>query len=185
MRVHAPVCVVSTGALAALLVTANTPSVRADDVEGVAQRCIYVDRIDQTRIVDERSILFFMRDRTVLQNVLPRSCPGLRATDRIKYDVTLGRLCANEFVTQLIDIGSYAPGGLCKIGMFVPIDDEEARRLLPPKKGKRDHPSSRRAIEAKPVELPPAAAEPAAVAPASPQTSDHVEPARAAEPESR
>jgi len=69
--------------------------------------------------------------------------------------------------------------------MFVPIGAEEARSLLPARKGKHDNPSSRRAIEAKPVELPPATAEPAPAAPESPQTSDRVEPARAAEPERR
>jgi hypothetical protein len=179
------ICRVSLGAVGALLCAAHVPYVRAEDEPSVAQRCVYVDRIDQTQIVDERSILFFMRDHTVLQNMLPNSCAGLRPRDRIKYDATLGKLCANEFVTQLVDIGSYAPGTLCRIGMFVPIGAEEARSLLPAKKGKRDQPSSGRAIEVKPVELSPGAAEPAAAAPESPQTSDQVEPARAAEPERR
>lgn len=183
IRAPGPACWATV--LGAMLAATQATGIRADDEPRVALRCIYVHRIDQTRIVDDRSILFFMRDRTVLQNMLPNSCGGLRTTDRIKYDVVLGQLCANEMITQLVDVGGYAPGTLCKIGMFVPIDAEEARRLLPSKKGKGDPPSSRRAIESKPVELPPAAAEPAAAAPASPVPSDPADAARAAEPESR
>jgi hypothetical protein len=158
-------------------------NVRADDAPSVAQRCIYVDRLDQTRIVDERSILFFMRDHTVFQNVFPKPCAGLRKTDRIAYDVVSGRLCADELVTQLIDVGGYARGALCTIGMFVPIGDDEVQRLLPPKKRKRDHAPGIPAIESKPAELPtPAAAEPAAAAPASP-ANDSAEPSRDREPQ--
>ena len=177
MTMRTPGLGLATGALAAILATAQTTSVRADD--DAAMRCVQIDRIDQTRIVDEWSIVFFMRDRTVLQNVLPHACSGLRKTDRIKFDATLGRLCANEFVTQLVDVGRYAPGAVCQIGRFVPISDDEARRLLPLRKGKRDGPSDGRAIESKPVELPAPAAEPGA-APAPSPRSDPAEPARAA-----
>ena len=184
MSAHAPAFAVSTGALAALLVAAHAPCVRADDEPGVAQRCIYVNRIDQTRIVDERSILFFMRDRTVLQNVLRKSCAGLRKSDRIEYDVVHGKLCADELVRQLIEVGGYTPGGLCKIGMFVPISKDEAQALLPSKKSKRDRATGRHAIESKPVELPPpASSEPVATAPAPPAGGQ--EPGDDPEPEAR
>jgi hypothetical protein len=177
---RAPVSCLATGVMASILAIAHPTGVRADDERSAATRCIYVDRIDQTRIVDGRSILFFMRNRTVLQNVLPNACPSLRARDGIRYEVTLGQLCAGEFVTQLVDAVGSRPGALCKIGMFVPIGEEEARSLLPTRKVERDRVSSEHAIEVKPVEPPPAAA-----ATASPRTGDRVEPARAAEPESR
>lgn len=156
MSARGPASRVAIGAVATLLATVPFPFVRADDAPSVARRCIDVDRIDQTRIVDNRSILFFMRDRTVLQNVLPKPCQQLRAKDRLKYDVVLGKLCANDFVTQLIDLGSYAPGAVCAIGMFVPISNDEARALLPSKKRQRERSTAPHAIEAKPAE-PPAA----------------------------
>ena len=134
----------------ALAITAATV-VQADDPPNVAQRCVQVERIDQTRIVDERSILFFMRDHTVLQNVLPTACAGLRKTDRIAYDVVGGRLCANELVTQLVDVGTYARGVRCALGMFVPISDDEVQRLLP-KKSKRGQTTGQPVIESKPAE---------------------------------
>jgi hypothetical protein len=166
--------------MASILAMTQATGAHADDEPSAAVRCIYVDRIGETRIVDGRSILFFMRNRTVLQNVLPNACPSLRPTDGIRYEVTLGQLCAGEFLTQLVDAVGSRPGALCKIGMFVPIGEEEARSLLLTRKGERDHPSSERTIETKPVELPPAAA-----ATASPRTRDPVEPARAEKPESR
>jgi len=164
------------GTAAAILATISVSRAGADDESYGAHRCIYVDRIDQTRIVDERSILFFMRDRTVLQNVLPNAC-HLRKTDPIKYDVVLGKLCADEFITQLIDGATYGPGLLCKIGMFVPIDAEEAKRLLPTRKDKRAGSLSQHTLESKPVELPPAATSEPAAAPATPQAGDRIEPA--------
>ena len=164
---------------AAILAATSGARVGADDERYAAQRCVYVERIDQTRIVDERSILFFMRDRTVLQNVLPNACHGLRNTDPIKYDVVAGKLCAGEFVTQLIDSSTYGPGRLCKIGMFVPIDREEAQRLLPSRRRQPDHSLTQDAIESKSVALPPAAPEQAAEPAATRRTSGEVEPAPA------
>ena len=141
----------ATGAVSFALAMTAVTILRADDAPSVAQRCIQVERIDQTRIVDERSILFFMRDHTVLQNVLPTACAGLRKTDRIAYDVVGGRLCANELVTQLVDVGSYARGARCAIGMFVPISDDEVQRLLP-KRNKRGQTTGQPVIESKPAE---------------------------------
>lgn len=141
-------------------------ALRADDAPSVAQRCVHVERIDQTRIVDERSILFFMRDHTVLQNVLPRACAGLRQADRIAYDVVGGTLCANELVTQLVDVGSYSRGVRCPIGLFVPISDDEVQRLLPKRSKRGRATTGQPVVESKPAELPqPAARDPAASPP--------------------
>ena len=168
--------VASIAALAAPLVAAYSTRVLADDPPTVAQRCIYVDRIDQTRIVDTRTILFFMRGRTVFQNTLPQQCSGLRPRDGLRYNVVLNRLCVDDFVTQLVEVGGYAPGALCRIGMFVPITADEARALLPVKKSKRDQAAEPRAIESTPVELPPPASDsptvPRATEPANPEP-DH------------
>jgi len=181
---RAPGFCFAASVMASILATTQAPGVRADE-PGAALRCIYVDRIDRTRIVDGRSILFFMSNRTVLQNVLPNACPSLRARDGIRYEVTLGQLCAGELVTQLVDAVGSRPGALCKIGMFVPIGEEEARSLLPTRKGERDHLPSERAIEAKPVELPPAAADPAPAGSSSPRASDPAGAASAPDPEAR
>jgi hypothetical protein len=155
--------------IAVVFAATSATSPRADDAPSVAQRCIRVDQIDQTRIVDERSILFFMRNKTVLQNVLPHRCSGLRTSDRIKYDVVADRLCANEVITQLVDVGTYSPGVRCSIGMFVPIGDDEAQRLLPRRRSKRGETTGQPVIESKPAEPPrPAAHDAAGNAPVPP-----------------
>src|SRR5262249_12096026 len=136
---------------ALLVVAGPTRAFAQDDTASVAQRCIYVDRLDQTRVVDERSILFFMRDHSVLQNVLPKACVGLRKSDPLAYDVVNNKLCANDLVRQVVSAGVYSRGAVCPLGMFVPIGQDEVERLLPTRKKKRDQPSGTATIESKPV----------------------------------
>jgi hypothetical protein len=172
------------GAVVLVLAMATATTARADDAPSAAERCVNVERIDQTRIVDEHSILFFMRDHTVLQNVLPRACPSLRKEDRIAYDVVGGRLCANELVTQLVDVGTYARGVRCALGMFVPIGDDEVQRLLP-KRSRHGQTTKQPVVEAQPAELPqPAARDPATSAPV-PRASESDEPGSKPEADAR
>jgi len=146
-------CSVGFAASSVALVFAMTAAtdLHADEASSVAQRCIYVDRLDRTRVVDERSILFFMRDHSVLQNVLPKACVGLRKSDPIAYDVVNNKLCANELVRQLVGAGVYSRGAVCPLGMFVPIGPDEVDRLLPTREKRRDQPSGTPTIESKPV----------------------------------
>lgn len=136
--------------------------------DGVLDRtpveCISVSRIDQTEILDDNTILFYMRGDEIYRNHLPRRCPGLERNERFSYRTSTSRLCDIDTVTVLEQWGARLQSGFtCALGMFHPITAEEAEELeLIKKEGGR----ARDAIEAEPVELPPAqdagAAEPEA-----------------------
>ena len=161
--------------LAFVAAMAPPPDVEAqDDPGGAAQYCVRPSDIDRTKILDDRNVLFFMRNETVYQNVLPRVCPQLRSEGRFAYDKSGNRLCQKSSITVLVEfgIGDYVPGAVCRLGMFLPVTEDEVEDLLASSqkgKGDRDARSPRGPIEAKPVELPPDAAGPAPPAATAPQ----------------
>jgi hypothetical protein len=173
------------GALLAFAAAAMpAPNVAAqDDANGIAQPCIRPSNIDRTRIIDNRNMLFFMRDDSVLHNVLPDTCPQLRSEGRFAYDKGSDRLCAQSSITVIVERGisggQYLPGPVCRLGMFVPVTEDEVDDLLAlSKKGKRSR-NAGAAVEATPVELPPDAARSTAPEAASPEPA----PAEAARPD--
>ena len=84
-------------------------------------------------------------------------------------------------ITLLADLsfGGVASANTCKLGMFLPIDDDEVGDLLAAA-GKDKGGQKKKAIKSTPVELPPAAAPDAqskappadSTAPATPAASD-------------
>lgn len=120
------------GAAAGIVLGLGTPSVRAQDASGGAPvNCISLMRIDHTQVVDDKTILFFMKDRRVYKNAMQNACPGLRENKPFMYRVMLNQLCNVDTVTVLEDWGfGYAPGATCLLEKFEPISDEEAAELI-------------------------------------------------------
>ena len=95
-----------------------------------SERCISLIRLESTDVVDERNILFHMRDGTIYRNRLTHSCPGLRFDDTLMYRNTVGQLCDLDRVTILNDTGfGFTRGASCGLGEFYPITDDEAEAL--------------------------------------------------------
>ena len=108
--------------------------------------CISVSRIDKTDIVDDQTILFFMRGgKQIYRNYLPHRCPNLEVEDRFGYHVSSGRLCRIDLIRVLPRIGFPLS---CQLGQFVPISAEEVDEL------RAIHDKGRRGdgVEAKPAE---------------------------------
>jgi hypothetical protein len=169
----------------ALLTTllAGTAELRAQDgeetIDRTPQTCITTQTIDRTKVVDDRTILFYMRGKRVYLNYLPRKCPGLEREERFLYRSNGGRLCDIDSVTVLEQwSGRLSPGFTCQLGAFHPMSDEEAAALTRVGEQPRD------AIETEPVELPPGDADQEAPAeqPASPEAGRSEETPPAAEP---
>ncbi len=81
--------------------------------------CISNIRLDHTEVVDDHTILFHMRDRSVYRNTLPQSCFGLRNDPRgFTYEPTdnSDRLCSNLMTIRLNSLGS-----ICMLGPFVRV----------------------------------------------------------------
>jgi hypothetical protein len=142
------------GAIGATNVAAQAP---AQEPPPDAKSCAYLPDIDHTKIVDDRNILFYLRDDTILQNSLREPCYGLRAKNRFTYgSSSLKRLCMGDMITLLTDLsfGGVAPSNTCKLGMFLPVDHDEADDLLAAA-GKDKGGQKKQAIKSEPVELAP------------------------------
>jgi hypothetical protein len=100
------------------------------DRETDAERCVSVNLIDRTAVVDDRNILFYMRDDRVYRNILPHRCPDLAFEERFMYRRSLGQLCDVDSITVLGHIGfGLRMGASCRLGMFHPITEQEAEDL--------------------------------------------------------
>ena len=102
-----------------------------DELVGEKEKCVSLARIDRTRVVDERTILFYMRGADIYMNRLPHRCIGLRRGKTFMYKTSLNRLCNVDIITVLDDIGfGFSRGASCGLGNFQPIGEEAAKMLL-------------------------------------------------------
>lgn len=90
--------------------------------------CVPHRRIDTTSVIDDRTVIFYMRGGEIYENRLDRVCPRLERAGRFSYSVSTGRLCSNDMIT-VFDPFDPAPGVSCGLGDFRPILLEEAERL--------------------------------------------------------
>lgn len=134
---------------------------QADEpLDRTPQDCIVVANINRTRVLDDQTILFFMRGRRVFQNHLGRACPGLEREDRFMYEARNSRLCDVDTITVMEDwggrpteFGRFSRGFTCPLGDFHPISVEEAAAL---EAEERTGPRARRdSVESRSVEVPP------------------------------
>lgn len=146
------------------------PALAQDDApfDRTPTSCLSLSRVDRTRVLDDQTILFFLRGKAVYRNYLPQRCPGLAQNDRFSYESTGGRLCSVDTVTVLEQwAGRLESGFTCRLGEFHPISPEEIEELEALLDGRK----RREAVEATPVELPerpPSVDEPADAAPSPP-----------------
>jgi hypothetical protein len=153
-------------ATAAVLLCASSPRAQVDEEEfdRTPRRCVSVARIRNTDILDDRTILFYMRgNREVYRTYLPRECPGLERNDRFSYQTQNGQLCDSDTITVLEQFGAgLSPSFTCRLGDFFPITREEAEDLKLENEGET---LKRKTIRSEPAELPPEGAEPQAAPP--------------------
>lgn len=79
--------------------------------------CLWTYRIDHTHLVDESTILFYMRGGKVWKNTLPAPCLGLKFHG-FAYVTMDGSICSNEqsiFVLESHEV--------CMLGAFEPYSE--------------------------------------------------------------
>lgn len=140
------------------LLTVTGAAYAQDDTDDGWTRCVTTSAIRNTVVIDDQTILFYMRGGKIYENSLPRRCPGLRREKRFSYRSSVGRLCEIDSITVLQSGGpGLDQGASCGLGPFVEIDETAADAI---RKGDLD-----KAPEAEP--LPPAEPEP--MEPAEPE----------------
>ena len=110
-------------------------SAGAQDDDPVIDRtprdCLSTNRIDRTKVVDDQTVLFYLRGGDVYQTILPRDCPGLERNDRFMYSSFGGRLCDTDTITVLENFGGrFDRGFTCRLGSFHQISEAEADDLV-------------------------------------------------------
>ena len=86
---------------------------------GAPVDCISLAGIRSSRVLDDATIDFEMRDGRVFRNRLRSSCPQLGFEERFSYSTSLAQLCSLEIVTVLTSSG---PGASCGLGSFQEIE---------------------------------------------------------------
>jgi hypothetical protein len=134
------------GSVAAL----SLASAAAQDDEEASDeplRCVSMNTIRSTKILDDRRVLFIQARGKMFLNRLDRECLGLSRNGTFTYKVQSGarhaRLCDTDSITVLETTGR---GLNCGLGLFEPLSQAELDNLLA---GPRSP-----AISSVPVELP-------------------------------
>lgn len=82
---------------------------------GEVKRCISLNRIQSSKVLDDQTIFFKMRGRKHYVNRLSHKCPSLKREERFMYKTSIGQLCHIDIITVLDSFGrSWASCGLGK-----------------------------------------------------------------------
>ena len=83
--------------------------------------CIQTYLIDHTQVLDDNTILFFMRGREVWKNSLPYRCSGLKMSGGFQYETSINQICSNLQTIRVIEQGGGPRfGSTCMLGAFTP-----------------------------------------------------------------
>ena len=85
-----------------------------------ARSCVNLARIREARVVDDRTIDFYLSSREVLRNTLPNACPQLGFEKAFTYSTSLSELCSVDIITVIIQGGGPRRGASCGLGQFTP-----------------------------------------------------------------
>lgn len=92
---------------------------------GDTQQCIRLQNIDETPVIDSKTILVKMRGKDGYKRIdLLSNCPGLRFNG-FAHSTSINQLCTSDPLHVLEPVGS-----TCMIDKIVTIDEAEAKTLL-------------------------------------------------------
>ncbi len=115
------VCSIFTCAAAAM---AQAEPATADG----ALRCIAINEIRRTEVVDDKTILFHLKNKKVYRNELPQRCPSLSYGRAFKYETSQHQLCNVDLISVINHTtGESIAGAVCGLGMFVPAQAATAK----------------------------------------------------------
>jgi hypothetical protein len=116
------------GALLSLAGCSTTPvgeslaAVPPPVVTGTPQACVQLQNIRESKVIDDRTIDFYMRNGKVLRNTLPNSCPQLGFERAFSYRTSITQLCSVDIITVIQQTAGIRAGASCGLGKFTPIE---------------------------------------------------------------
>ena len=106
---------------ATLLAEEAAPAATGQVAGGGGLNCIPLKRIQNTRVLDDRTILFEMTGNETLVNHLPHRCPGLGFERSFGYKTSISQLCSQDIIWVVTHMGSGLDrGASCGLGRFEP-----------------------------------------------------------------
>jgi hypothetical protein len=119
--------------LLALLVPGPSLADEEEEEEDNTRKCVHVNRIQNTKVVDDLRILFYMRGGSDYVNILPRQCRGLSREGRFSYRVSANTLCQQDSIRVLRYGGTgFEEGNSCRLGSFHEVTEEDIEMILDP-----------------------------------------------------
>lgn len=116
----------ATFAVSAGLVLAAAAARAEGENIGDTQQCIRLQYIDQTPVIDNKTILVKMRGNGGYKRIdLLNNCSGLKIQGGFGYSTSINQLCKSDALKVLEPIGS-----TCLIDQIVTIDEAEAKALM-------------------------------------------------------
>ena len=107
------------------------PSPADEEKDDDALHCIKASLIRQTKVVDDSRILFYLRGKSIYQNILPRRCRGLSREGRFSYHIATGSLCRLDTIRILYHGGAgLQEGAACGLGYFHEVTEEDVESML-------------------------------------------------------
>ncbi len=93
-------------------------------------RCISAGAIRETDAIDNRNIVFRLRNGDYFLNTLISRCENLERTNRISFTTPSGRLCSGHLIGVIQPFSNAnRPIGSCGLRRFFPVSEEEAALL--------------------------------------------------------
>jgi hypothetical protein len=112
-------------ALPITLIAAATTLPAAAETEGEeqTQQCIRLQYVDQTPVIDNKTILVEMKGNKFKRIDLRNRCSGLKLEGGFSHSTSINKLCKQDTLQVL------RSGGFCMIDKIVDITEEEALAL--------------------------------------------------------
>lgn len=102
-----------------------TVSAQGTDSDGPV-RCVRLNRLDRTEVIDNRRIAFFLRNGDIYLNRLDHECQNLDRGRPFSYRTSNRQLCDVDTITIIENLGfGFSPGATCSLGTFLPVNEAD------------------------------------------------------------
>ena len=114
-------------AVAVAVLGAVTTAAHAQEGKNIgdSQQCISLGTIDQTIVIDNKTILVKTKPHGYKRMDLVNTCSGLKIQGGFGYSTSTSQLCKQDVLTVIEQNGS-----TCMIDKIITIDDAEAKALM-------------------------------------------------------
>ena len=87
---------------------------------GDIRECLNLSSVRSTRVVDDQTVLFYLKGKRIYRNRLDGGCPSLATTGSFTYRPTANRLCHTDTITVL---DRNVHGATCSLSIFEEVTE--------------------------------------------------------------